>query len=77
MTNELCCIASDCMITFEKALSIVSFPDVTRETNQVNLLFQRIIINRCEKNQINFLADFAKHLHIDVSFSLTYKPYSV
>ena len=58
------------MITLVKALSIVSFPDVTRETIQVNILFQRIIIERCEKKQINFLVDFAKHLHIDVSFFL-------
>ena len=55
------------MITLVKALSIVSYPDVTRETNQVNLLFQRIIIDNCEKQNINF-ADFAKHLHIDVRF---------
>ena len=56
------------MKTLTKALAIVSFPDVTRERNPVNLLFQRIIIDRCEKQNINFLADFAKHLHIDVSF---------
>ena len=60
------------MITLVKALSIVSFPDVTRETNQVNLLFQRIIIDRCESQNINFLADFVKHLHIDVSLFLEY-----
>ena len=60
----------DCMKTLAKALAIVSFPDVTRETNPVNLLFQRIIIDRCEKRNINFLVDFAKHLHIDVSFFL-------
>ena len=54
-----------------KALSIVQYPDVTRETNQVNLLFQRIIIDNCEKHNINF-AEFAKHLHIDVSFFLEY-----
>jgi len=58
------------MKTLTKALAIVSFPDVTRETNTVNLLFQRIIIDRCEKQNVNFLADFAKHLHIDVSFFL-------
>ena len=72
MTDELCFTASDCMITLVKALAIVSFPDVTRETNPVNLLFQRIIIDRCESQNINFLADFAKHLHIDVSIFLEY-----
>ena len=57
------------MITLVKALSIVNYPDLTRETNQVHLLFQRIIIDNCEKQNINF-AEFAKHLYIDVSFFL-------
>ena len=42
-------------------------PDVVGETNQVNLLFGKIIIERCEKLGILF-ADFSKHLYIDVSY---------
>ena len=41
--------------------------DVVGETNQVNLLFGKMIIDRCEKLGI-FFADFSKHLYIDVSY---------
>ena len=68
MLQRLSSIVYNRIITLVKALSILLFPDPTRETNPVYLLFDKIIIDRCDKQNINFLADFAKHLHIDVSF---------
>ena len=55
------------MRTLRKASSIVRLPDLMGETNQVNLLFGKMIIDRCEKLGILF-ADFSKHLFIDVSY---------